>query len=93
MTKKEFQDLEEHLKTHFSPPPVLFRDPDYRTAIAGYCGRTGRVIYDYGKCIDYLMEDGSDFESASDFFHSNTERSLDYIISSLKPIIMYTEVA
>mgnify|MGYP003291032837 CR=1 FL=1 len=67
---------------------ILFRDPDYSTAICGVSDDY-RVIYDYDKMLEYLMTyEEMDEAEAADWLSYNTIRSLNYI-SGNKPIIMY----
>lgn len=68
---------------------LLFRDPDYHTAIIGI-SHDGRVIYDYDKMLDYLVQfEDMNYEEAADNISYNTIRSLTYIDGN-KPIIMYS---
>ena len=68
---------------------ILFRNPDYSTAIVGV-SEDNKIIYDYNKMIDYLIEyDNMSYEDAIDFINYDTIKSLGYI-SDNKPIIMYT---
>ena len=42
---------------------VVFENPDYDSAIIGYDDNRGRIIYDYEKMVEHLMEaDGIDYE-------------------------------
>ena len=65
---------------------MLFRDPDYTSAI---CGVTynGEVVYNYEKMINYLIENEEmDYDSAADFISYNAS----FGMSGCKtPIIMY----
>lgn len=65
---------------------ILFRDPDYTSAI---CGVTydGEVVYDYNKMIEYLiLTQEMDAEEAADFISYNAS----FGMSGCKmPIIMY----
>ena len=65
---------------------MLFRNPDYTTAICGVA-YNGEVVYDYEKMIDYLIEnEGMDAEEAADFISYNAS----FGMSGYKiPIIMY----
>ena len=67
---------------------ILFRDPDYSTAICGM-SHDGRVVYDYDKMLDYLVQyEEMDYDEAADFVSYDTLRALNYI-SGNKPIVMY----
>lgn len=66
---------------------VILENPDYDSAIIGV-SESGRVIYDYDKMVEWLMEtDGMTQEDAVDFIDYNTIRALPYFANS--PIIMY----
>lgn len=68
---------------------ILFRNPDYYTAIVGV-SEDYRVIYDYNKMLDYLVNyEEMSYEDAADYISYDTIRSLGYI-SGNKPIIMYS---
>ena len=70
---------------------ILFRNPDYSTAIVGV-SEDYKVIYDYNKMLDYLVEnENMTYEDAADFVSYDTIRALNYI-SGNRPIIMYTLV-
>lgn len=57
---------------------IVFDGPDYDSAIMG-TDENGRVIYDYDKMVEDLMEkDGMDYEEAVEFIEYNTIRSLPY---------------
>lgn len=67
---------------------ILFRNPDYSSAICGI-SYDSEVIYDYYKMIDYLMDtENMSYEDAADFVSYDTIRSLSYR-SCKKPIIMF----
>ena len=66
---------------------VILEDPDYDSAIVGV-SESGRVIYDYDKMVEWLMEtDGMSQEDAVEFIDYNTIRALPYFTNS--PIIMH----
>lgn len=65
----------------------MFDNPSYETAIVGYDIHTNRIIYDYERMIDYLIENEQMCEEeAVEFIDFNTIRSLDYIENA--PIIL-----
>jgi len=42
---------------------VVFENPDYEDAIIGWDENSGRIIYDYEKMVECLMnEDGMDYD-------------------------------
>lgn len=48
---------------------MLFRNPDFSTAIIGI-DNDNRVIYDYNKMIEFLVEtEDMDYEEAADFIY------------------------
>lgn len=66
---------------------VAFENPSYETAIVGYDIHTNRIIYDYVRMIDYLVENEQmNEDEAVEFIDFNTIRSLDYIENP--PIIL-----
>lgn len=47
----------------------------YEDALVGVCHRFGRdpvAIYDMDQCLETLMDEGTDYETASDHFWTNT---------------------
>ena len=67
---------------------VVFENPDYDSAIIGV-SHDDRVIYDYDKMIQYLMdEEHMDIDEAADFISYNTIRSIGYV-GPEAPIVMY----
>lgn len=66
---------------------VVFENPSYETAIVGYDVHSSRIIYDYERMIDYLVENEQmNEDEAVEFIDYNTIRSLDYIENH--PIIL-----
>ena len=66
---------------------IVFENPSYETAIVGYDIHTNRIIYDYGRMVDYLVENEQmNEDEAVEFIDYNTIRSLDYIENP--PIIL-----
>lgn len=66
---------------------VVFENPSYETAIVGYDVHSNRIIYDYERMIDYLVENEQmNEDEAAEFIDYNTIRSLDYIENH--PIIL-----
>ena len=72
---------------------VVLENPDYDSAIIGV-SESGRVIYDYDKMVEWLMEtDGMSQEDAVEFIDYNTVRALPYTSSyGNRPIIVYNDL-
>ena len=67
---------------------IVFENPDYDSAIVGV-SYDDRVIYDYDKMIDYLVDkEHMSVEDAADFIFYNTIRALSYT-SGDTPIVMF----
>lgn len=67
---------------------TIFTNPDYDDAIVGV-SHDDRVIYDYDKMIEHLMEyENMTDEEAADFISYNTIRSIPYA-GEYAPIVMY----
>lgn len=59
---------------------IIFENPSYETAIIGYDISSNRLVYDYNKMIDYLVEhDNMTPDDAIDFISYNTLRALPYV--------------
>ena len=68
----------------------LFDVPAYAKAIVGIT-HNDRVIYDYNKMIECLMEeDGMEADEAMEFIDYNTIRTLPYMPNA--PIILMTPI-
>ena len=66
---------------------VIFIDPDYDDAIIGVSVVDDRVIYDYEKMVQCLVEhDGMTEEDAMEFIDYNTVRAIPYMTNA--PIIL-----
>lgn len=73
---------------------LIFRDYDYASAVIGV-DHTGRVIYDFDKMVEWLMEkEGWTEEECIEWIEYNTLRAIPYYSEGLPPIVMYnyTEV-
>jgi hypothetical protein len=69
---------------------IVFENPDYDSAIIGYDADNYRVVYDYEKMIEHLMDiDGMEYDEAVEFIEYNTIRSLPYAGSNA-PIILHS---
>ena len=67
---------------------VVFENPDYDSAIVGV-SHDDRVIYDYDKMIEFLVDnEHMDVNDAADFISYDTIRSLSYVGSDA-PIVMF----
>ena len=67
---------------------MLLRNPSFSSAIIGV-SEDYRVVYDYNKMIDYLVEtENMDYEEAADFIGYDTIRAINYMPGN-RPIIMY----
>lgn len=67
---------------------VVFESPDYEDAIIGWDENSGRIIYDYEKMVECLMnEDGMEYEEAAEFIDYNTVRACPYM-GERAPIIL-----
>lgn len=85
MSKTERRDLLVELGLEDS---IVFENPDYDSAIIGYDDNSGRIIYDYEKMIEHLMDaDNISYEDAMEFIDYNTVRACPYM-GSQAPIIL-----
>lgn len=67
---------------------VVFESPDYEDAIIGWDENSGRIIYDYEKMVEFLMnEDGMEYDEAAEFIDYNTVRACPYM-GERAPIIL-----
>lgn len=67
---------------------IVFENPDYDSAIIGYDANNYRIIYDFQKMVQHLMEnDNMEYDEAVEFIDYNTLRALPYIGGN-SPIIM-----
>lgn len=67
---------------------IILRNPDFTSAIVGV-SEDYRIIYDYNKMLDFLVEtEDMSYEDAADFVSYDTIRTINYITGN-RPIIMY----
>lgn len=67
---------------------IVFENPDYDSAIIGYDENSGRIIYDYDKMVQHLIEhDKMTYDDAVDFINYNTVRACPYA-GEQAPIIL-----
>lgn len=67
---------------------IVFENPDYDSAIVGYDENSQRIIYDYEKMVEYLMDkDEMTYEDAVEFIDYNTIQACSYMGGSA-PIIL-----
>ena len=69
---------------------IVFENPDFDSAIIGYDAVKHRVIYDFEKMIEHLMEnDKMEYEDAIDFIEYNTLRAIPYMGENA-PIVLHS---
>ena len=79
-------DLE--LRTELPEDAIIFNNMSYDGSIVGVT-TDGRVVYDYDKMIEELMQDEEwSYEDAAEWIDYNTIRALPYAGEN-GPIIMY----
>ena len=67
---------------------IVFENPDYDSAIVGYDENRQRIIYDYEKMVEHLMDkDGMTYEDAVEFIDYSTIPACPYMGSNA-PIIL-----
>ena len=92
MTREEMEELADRMGVRV---PVLDNgQSNFDSAIVGYVDVPGafRVIYDYEKCIQSLMDnDKMTREDAKKYFEFNIVRALPYM-GVLHPLILHTEL-
>lgn len=67
---------------------IVFENPDYDSAIIGYDANDNRVIYDFERMAEHLMDvDGMTYEEAIEFIEYNTLRAIPYAGSN-PPIVL-----
>lgn len=67
---------------------VVFENPDYDSAIIGYDANDGRIVYDFERMIEHLMNvDGMSYEDAFEFIEYNTIRAIPYAGAN-SPIVL-----
>lgn len=68
---------------------IVFENPDYDSAIIGYDANDNRVVYDFDKMVEHLMDnDGMTYEEAVEFIEYNTIRAIPYAGSN-SPIVVH----
>ena len=76
------------LRAELPEDAILFDNMSYDSSIVGVT-TDGRVVYDYDKMIEELMQDeGWSYEDAVEWIDYNTIRSIPYAGENA-PIIMY----
>lgn len=77
------------LRAELPEDAILFDNMSYDGSIIGVT-TDGRVVYDYDKMVEELMEDENcSYEEAADWIDYNTIRALPYAGEN-GPIIMYS---
>ena len=67
---------------------LVFENPDYDSAIVGFDENSLRIIYNYEKMVEYLMDkDGMTYEDAVEFIDYNTIPACPYM-NDCAPIIL-----
>ena len=67
---------------------IVFENPSYDSAISGV-SEDGKVIYDYDKMVEHLVEkDHMTEEDAAEFIDYNTIRALPYA-GEMHPIVLH----
>lgn len=68
---------------------IVFENPDYDSAIVGYDANDYRVVYDFEKMVEYLMDTNDmTYEDAVEFIEYNTIRAIPYAGPN-SPIVVY----
>lgn len=68
---------------------IVFENPDYDSAIIGYDANDNRIIYDFEKMIEHLMDvDNMSYEEAFEFIEYNTLRAIPYA-GEKSPIVLH----
>ena len=76
------------LRAELPEDAIVFDDMSYDGSIVGVT-TDGRVVYDYDKMVEELMEDEEwSYEEAAEWIDYNTIRALPYVGENA-PIIMY----
>jgi hypothetical protein len=69
---------------------VVFDNPDYDNAIIGFDYHSDRIIYDFDKMVEHLVEKYQmEPEEAIEFIDVNTVRSMSYM-GDKAPIIFHS---
>ena len=77
------------LRAELPEDAIVFDSMSYDGSIVGVT-TDDRVVYDYDKMVEELMEDeGWSYEDATEWINYNTIRALPYLGENA-PIIMYT---
>ena len=51
----------------------------------------GVLAYSVQRCIDSFMKQGMDDDEASEFFHYNTLRAMEYVSQENRPVFLFAE--
>ena len=69
---------------------IVFENPDFDSAIIGYDAVNHRVIYDFEKMVEHLInKDGMEYEEALEFVEYNTLRAIPYMDENA-PIVLHS---
>ena len=82
-----------------NPDALMFREPDFYNAIIGYYYNEKDLpvlVYSYDKMVECLAKEYTDSENpyvdAIEFIDYNTIRTLPYMSSNGRPIIIYEKM-
>ena len=68
---------------------IVFENPDYDSAIIGYDAVDNRVIYDFERMVEHLMNvDSMTYDEAFEFIEYNTIRAIPYF-GGKSPIVLH----
>jgi hypothetical protein len=82
MTFEDLAEMNENL-VYLGDKPEQYKD-----AIVGITYDGNHVIYSVEKFVECMMKEGMTQEDAEEWISYNTARSLDYLDSEYKPILM-----
>jgi hypothetical protein len=97
-SEKEYDEVEEIIQyvSEENPDALMFRDPDFYKAIVGYYYNEMDLpvlVYKYDKMVECLAAEYDDSEDpyidAMEWVNYNTLRTLPYMDSKGRPIIIY----
>ena len=82
------EQLEGYQEAHDGEGVGFFTNPDYLSAIIGM-SQDGRLVYDYDKMVEYLMEKEKwSEEDAMDFIDCNAIPTIPYM-GEKHPVVVY----
>lgn len=88
MSFENLDELKEYVSERGYDESIVFDNPSYVTAAIGLT-EGGRVVYDYDKMVDFLIEtDGMEYDEAMEFIDYNTIRAIPYF-GEMAPIVIH----